>query len=375
MQGPYRGLLHLFSARTSLPSVCLAAFLAAFALPASGASTGAPSLSEPRATYVVLYANETPSDAGTTTNYSLLFDALRSAGRADAEKTIKILKDDARNFSALVDRQIASILAEARHGRFHAVIFTNNLARRGRFLLARAAREPSEEAAFADLTPADTEILRSSPLSRPEALRSALGMLSALPNAETSDFALITSSHGDADTVIMPRVFADFSSVDRETLVRALTVPQDRGESGASGLARFGISKVEYWDALARGAPELRFPLVVRESCKSGILTWREFSAIPMAVGVVAHSGNRNIKIDHLDYARLFADLAPSESVAEQLEVRLRAQKLHVDNRYGIFFRLARRHVAGILPFALFVPLAVWLIWYWRRSFASRTSS
>jgi hypothetical protein len=314
---------------------------------------------------LIFYANETPPDAVSSVNYELLFDALRASGNPELARQVDVLKSDAARFPALVERQIGIIAAAAGEGRFTALIFTNALARRGKFLLLETGATARELEAFQALGVPSSGLLEASPLARPEALRAALGIAAALPQTRGRPAILITSSHGDDAMAVMPRVVADLSRVDRDAFVAALRTPG--AASRASHAVPIGISKVRYWDVLSRVGGDIQFALVFREACRSGITSFAEYASLPSNVVRIAHTGRRDIKVDEVDYAKLFFGLSSERKLSQQLDERLRLQGIELSSPLETLVTLAWQAMASAAPATLFVPLVVWIVWATRR--------
>ena len=107
---------------------------------------------------------------------------------------------------------------------------------------------------------------------------------------------VITNSHGGRDMALIPRVNADLSQTGAALAMREMLELDDNGAPPAWAQPQ-GTSKLAYWQVLedvsvARG---VRFPLVFRETCISGIRSFTELFAIPDSVGVIAHSGTGDI--------------------------------------------------------------------------------
>lgn len=312
--------------------------------------------SQPRQV-IVYYANETSPTAPASPNYQKLFEYLRISHPDWAETVITALTKDAELYPAHVERQIGVIARAAQDMATDAVIFTNDLARKGLFRLVRSTGETLEVPAFRDLQLAPNPILDESPLSRPETFAEALAILARLPETKERGVILITSSHGDETKAIIPRVTADLSRTDPQALASA--VQQD--EEPILWAVESGISKAAFWEILATAGSKLSFSLIFRDACRSGVGTFSEYSRIPTNVAMIAHTGSRDIKLDEIDYAALFADASGTTPLAPQLEERLAAQGIEISSPRMILTGLMMSALRRVAPFLLFLPLLAWL--------------
>lgn len=310
---------------------------------------------------IVYYANETARTAPASPNYQKLFEYLRRRRPDWAETVINALKTDAELYPAHVDRQIGVISRAAQELATDAVIFTNDLARKGLFRLVRATGETLEMPAFRGLQLAPNPVLDESPLSRPEIFAEALAILARLPETKERGLILITSSHGDETKAIIPRVTADLSRTDPQALARAVEQSSLSDEKTVLWAVESGISKAAFWEILGTSGSKLSFSLILRDACRSGVGSFSEYSKIPTNVAMLAHTGSRDIKLDEIDYAALFANISGTTPLASQLEARLAAQGIEISSPRMILTQLMTSALYRVAPFLLFLPLLAWL--------------
>jgi hypothetical protein len=316
---------------------------------------------------LVFYANETTRDAASSENYQRLFGALRSSGNANAERWVSILTRDAELFPAIVERQVELISQVAKASGFTAIIFTNALARRGLYRVIQSTGAEIDRPAFKTLKPAPSIVLAGYPLARPEALREAIDIVAGLPETQRRNVVLVISSHGDETMALMPRVVADLSRVARETFIAALRSRTHSDHMPTPWVTRdAGVSKQAFWQILNNTGRPLRFSMIVLDSCQSGVLTYSEYSEIPINLGKVAHSGNRYIRRDEISYDALFGGYSGEQLLSEHMAKQLRAQGIEVVPRRDLLLPLIARSILNISPFALVLPLLLWLLWLTR---------
>jgi hypothetical protein len=314
---------------------------------------------------VVYYANETTAQAAQSGNYRLLLSALQRSSSPDAKPIADALKEDAKEFPALVEHQVERLLMVAKRRQFDLVVFTNALALDRNFLVYKAATGAVEIKTLPARPPAPSPALATAPLARPGYLRAALMQVGTLFPSNSIDIVLITISHGAGDLALTPRVFADLSLANATNLVAELSRPVPDAGGPPLWAAYPGTTKVEYWRALSEAARRygMRFPLVIREACESGVSSLRELLALPHSVGAVAHTGHALIIFSDLDDASLFdVDGGNADRLQHASQV-LAKSGLHVDRRPALWLELMETMFWRWYGYLFFLPMALWLAW------------
>lgn len=341
----------------------MALLAAAFCLLAdAGGSAGA---TASRQAVLIFYANETSQAAAHSENYAKVLGVLKRTGGAQADKATASILRDAERFPALVKRDIGDLLAAARRGKFDLAVFTNKMAFEHRYLLYRAATDTIEQQALAEIPATSSVILATSPLARPDVLRSALAAVAGQYPRNSIDAVLITDTHGSSDMALIPRVNADLSRRDAERQMQELLESDDNGVPPDWAELQ-GTSKLAYWRTIGDISAEygVRFPLAFREACASGLRTWREYGMLPESVGLFAHSAMGELDSAGISYADIFADVRPDADWPPILAAGLRDHGIHVNSRWTVWLWVALIDVGLVPPFLFFIPLAAWLIWY-----------
>jgi len=354
---------HVPARRTRRPGpagIWVLAVVAALA----GSAAWAKGAAAPRKPIVVYYANETTQQAFESANYATLLSVLGRSTNPIAATIAANLVVDARGFPASVVSDMQSLAAAARHYQFDLAIFSNALTMGGVYLILRADAQAPEVHDLPPQPPASTTVLATSPLSRPDYFALALREVGTRYPAHGLDVVLVTNSHGDDDMALIPRVFADLAAANSAELARELDA-EAGDNSRPYSVAHQGTGKIEYWRVLAQASAAygMRFPLVFRAACESGIASWAEFFAIPDTVGVVAHTGMETIEAGQIDFGALFA------SGAKRLDVRriaaeLERRGIHADSRATVWTWALRGSLYALPAIVFFVPLAAWLAWY-----------
>ena len=318
---------------------------------------------------VVYYANETSSEASASDNYRALLAALRSSGNEAGTQIAHDIESDSKIFWTVVQKDQEALFTAAKNIGFDLAYFDNTKTLKGHFL--QFDREVGEirQLQFPALSPADNPILATSPLSRPEALRSALASVASLYPARDLDIALITFTHGSADMAIIPRVSTNLTAPDAQR--EFLEQLSGSGGSQAPAWAKIqGISKREYWQIIAdasrtdaNGVSRVRFPLVFRQSCASGLLNWSEFRSIPDSVRTVAHSGMQNMHLEQMDYRAIFSNFGPASAWLETFKSRIEASNVQVQTRRTLWIRPVMTNLGSVNLVFFFVPLMAWIGW------------
>jgi len=322
---------------------------------------------------LVYYGDETSAQAAQSENYAALLEVLRSSESPRASVVAENIVKDAEKFPLLVKRDIEALKAQAKRLGFDLAIFTNALAFDGAYQIHRAATGKTETHKLPDIPPTSSPILATSPLSRPEYLRAALLSVSALYPAGSLDMVLITNGHGGRDVTLMPRVNADLSQAGAALAMRQMLESDDNGVPPAWARIQ-GTSKLAYWQILSdvSAAHDVRFPLVFRETCVSGIRNFTELFAVPNSVESIAHSGTGNLDGWSLDYGEMLGSVAPGSDWIAGLADALKDRGVQVDSGATSWFGVLFVALRGIPSVVFFVPLVLWLAWYASRHYRRR---
>ena len=339
----------------------LALFLWGLALAGVGTATA-----EVRRPLLVYYGDETSAQAAQSENYAALFEVLRNSDSPRAAKVAKSIATDAEKFPLLVQRDIDALKVQARRLGIDLAIFTNALALEAEYQLFRAQAGVTETHRLPDIPPTSSTILSTSPLSRPEYLSAALLSVAALSPANSLDIVLITNGHGSRDMALIPRVNADLSQAGAALAMREMLESNDNGTPPAWAQPE-GTSKLAFWQVLENvtAAHGVRFPLVFREACFSGIRSFTELFAVPGSVGFIAHSATGSLD-------RVESGL---RAITRDCKSRLRLDRVLVGKsrtrrdprRYvghGVVRRAVRVVLRNIPIVVFFIPIALWISWY-----------
>lgn len=325
---------------------------------------------------LVYYGDETSAQASQSENYASLLEVLKSSESPRAAAVAESIVKDAEQLPRLVERDIEALKGQAERLGFDLAIFTNALAFDGKYQMFRAETGVTETHALPDIPPTSSTILATSPLSRPEYFRAGLLSVAALYPAGSLDMVLITNGHGERDVTLMPRVNADMSQSGAALAMRQMLETDDNGVPPAWARIQ-GTSKREYWEILAEvsAAHDVRFPLVFRETCVSGVRSFAELFAVPSSVGLIAHSGTGNIDGWDLDYAEMLGSVAPGSDWIGSLAASLEDRRVHVDSWASAWPGVLLVALRGIPIFVFFVPLAIWVLWFGLRLVRGRRQS
>ncbi len=165
-----------------------------------------------RTQVLIYYGNETSQQAAQSANYAKLLSILHNSTSATAATLARNILSDTTEFSAVVQRDADALLAAGRRLKFDVVVFTNDLALKGHYWFYRGATGALETRTLPPMPEAASDVLATSPLSRPEVLRMAVLETGSLYPANSIDAVLIVNSHGSDEMLLMPRVSADLST-------------------------------------------------------------------------------------------------------------------------------------------------------------------
>ena len=341
-------------------SPILALFLWGLALSGVGTATA-----EVRHPLLVYYGDETSAQAAQSENYAALFEVLRNSDSPRAAKVAKSIATDAEKFPLLVQRDIEALKVQARRLGIDLAIFTNALALDAEYQLFRAQAGVTEKHRLPDIPPTSSTILSTSPLSRPEYLSAGLLSVAALYPANSLDIVLITNGHGGRDMALIPRVNADLSQTGAALAMREMLESNDNGAPPAWAQSQ-GTSKLAFWQVLENvtAARGVRFPLVFREACFSGIRSFTELFAVPGSVGFIAHSATGSLDGWNLDYAQLLGTVSPGSDWIGSLSANLEREGIHVDTWATASLGVLRVVLRNISIVVFFIPIALWISWY-----------
>jgi hypothetical protein len=317
---------------------------------------------------LVYYADETTPEAAQSQNYAALLDILRSSANPRAATVAASIIADADRFPRLVRRDIDALQREAQRLGFDLAIFTNALAFEGNYLLFHADTGITETLKLPAIPSTPSLILATSPLSRPEYLRAGLLSVTALYPNNSLDLVLITNGHGGRDMALIPRVNADLSQAGAAMAMREMLESDDNGTPPAWARPQ-GTSKLAYWQILheVSAAHGVRFPLVFRETCVSGVRSFTELFAVPDSVSLIAHSGTGDLNGWDLDYAQMLGTVAPGSDWIGSLSADLKARDVHVETWATAWFGVLLVTLRSIPIVVFFIPLVLWIAWYaWR---------
>jgi hypothetical protein len=313
---------------------------------------------------VLYYANETSLAASASENYRALLVALRAAGNEAGTEIARSIESDSHVFRTVVQKDLADLLVAARRLGLDLAFFDNDKALKGQFAhLGRGSGE-MRLLPLPALPPTANPILETSPLSRPEALRAALSAVAALYPGQDLDIVLITFSHGSSKMAIIPRVSTNLTTPDAQREFLQQLSGSEHAQPAAWAKIQ-GIDRNEYWQILAEASQSTRikFPLVFRQSCASGLQSWSELLALPGSVAALAHSGLHNMHLKQIDYGTMFVGSSEEGNWLEAFKSRLAASNVYVETRRTLWVAPTLTELASVSLFYYFVPLLAWLAW------------
>lgn len=320
-------------------------------------------------TIVVYYAGETTEAAVGSPNYRALVATLEASSSPSAAGALRSLKIEAEVFLKLIDSDIAILRLAAARLDVDLLVFTNRLAAAGRY--AVQTRDGWSERTFDLPTPASADaVLDFAPLARATSLRAGLDVMARSARSSGDELVLIVKAHGDETMAVMPRVVADLSRPGTaQELLAQLDVVQHPDAERPAWAQPKGITKIELWQELRRAAAQhgLHFSLVVLDSCRSGLLTLDQYRQVPSEVDVVVHSGREDIAFGQVDYAIAFRDVSAGVSPAASIAVGLGKSGLLAEGPAKRFYRSTLLLLAQIPIFLFFLPIALWVAWYFVR--------
>ena len=183
---------------------------------------------------LVFYANE--STAGTISQRAI--QSLSSdAGQAEIAERIQ---EDLKTFQASTDRYIRQIQRAAEVTDLEAVIFTNRLARKGRYQLHRAEAADDQEKSLASFDIPLTARQLDQPLCDADVFRQALNCVAESFDPATHHVVLISYSHGSNKLALTNLVDAKLTNAQAPN---SGTETQKRGDLGTTKSSNLGITR------------------------------------------------------------------------------------------------------------------------------------
>ena len=323
---------------------------------------------------IVYYGNETTPQAFQGDNYATLLRILRADGSAAALASAEELTLEARVSHEVSIRDSDILRRYARRAGADIAVFSNEAAVAGRYQYQRQGQAAVEERSLPAMVPAANRILAFSPLARRDVFRAALEEVTSLYPPDTLDVVLIVKSHGTPEMALTPRLSADMSMTTETEVIRQFFAPPESATPAPWARIQ-GIDKLDFWPVLAdlgsrRG---VHFPLVFREVCESGLVSWAEFAIVPPNVGRIAHSAMDTMSAAGIDLSPLARDGGRFVDWVGPLVATLGEQGVHIDDKFTIWRWLVLEDLRS-LPFAVyFVPLVLWLGWQAWRHFNVRS--
>jgi hypothetical protein len=168
----------------------------------------------------IFYANETGCSQDELQNYKTVIGWLRSANHHKARTIAAQLETDLNSFPARVNAEIGTICDRLpkTSPNLSGVLFSNHLARSGKFLVLRAGAQAFEEASIS-LGDSDDPVLKSNPLSNRLAMRRAFREVANRFDPQHHDFILVTNSHGSPIMAVTPRLGVWHKHTNRDELL------------------------------------------------------------------------------------------------------------------------------------------------------------
>ena len=313
-------------------------------------------------TVVVYYANGTTAQAINSEPYQSLLNILAASGRMIGTDLAAALTQDARAFSSSVQHKATEFLTQARRRKFDLAIFTNELALAHQYVFFSADAQRLDNLSFVPTSNSTHPFLKTAPLAQAEALRQALLDVVRHYPATPLRVLLIVHSHGTHDMALMPRVSMDLDHATPQEIATAL----DAGaQATPPDWARLqGTTKAEFWRVLRdidATYNNVSFPLVVRASCESGLGSWQEYFAIPGNIGLIAHTGMRQLDMRSEPLDLIFGNGDGSLSL-QDLSPAIRRAGFDVDTTTSLAAWLVPVTLWQIPVFVYFIPAIVLLI-------------
>jgi hypothetical protein len=331
----------------------------------------------PRHTTIVYYANETVKQVSDLVQFAKLQAILRRSRSQAGDRLIKKLQGDVELYPQIVERESAALQAMAKRSYTNLAIFSNKLALEGHYLFYDAESDTLQRHTFAIGQKEDGPFIALAPLSRPDVLREALETAVRAASQPVSSVVLFVNSHGTIETALMPRINVDLSIATEDEILQ-------RVRSGSAGepprwAMPHGTSKIEFWSILGQisGGQNVRFPLVVRLACQSGLSSRAELAAIPPSVERFAHTGLSSPSTGDIDLAAAFSKAKGTDWLASMPDA-LRDAGFKVDTPQSLSLWLIPIALRQIPIIVYFLPVFGWFVWIairWTRASVRITGS
>lgn len=331
----------------------------------------------PRHTTIIYYANETVKQVSDLVQFARLQAILRRSRSQAGDRLIKMLQGDVELYPQIVERESSALQAMAKRSHTNLAIFSNKLALEGRYLFYDAESDTLQRHIFAIGQKEDGPFIALAPLSRPDVLREALETAVRAASQPASSIVLFVNSHGTIETALMPRINVDLSIATEDEVLQ-------RVRSGSAGepprwAMPHGTSKIEFWSILGQisGGQNVRFPLVVRLACQSGLSSRAELAAIPPSVERFAHTGLSSPSTGDIDLAAAFSKTKGTDWLA-RMPAALRDAGFNVDTPQSLSLWLIPIALRQFPIIVYFLPLFGWFVWIairWMRASVRITGS
>ncbi len=310
-----------------------------------------------RGVVFIYVASETAPNEAESENYRALIELLRRQGHEKLDQIAESLVRDLERFPAAVDEEI-DVLGRRLPGLTGvapaAVVFTNRLLRRGRYLEYRPGWPGLQKVPLSFPIPRlENPIAASNPVCNPEVFSLLLTETARRFDPSYYEFVLMTKSHGNPEMAMTPRVSRLASDIKPEDLA-ALAGIGDRSASDHAAVPRLGISRRQYFDLLnEQGRTEgMEFALVYIEACQGHFaeaLKERLPANVRRAYVTAGGAQYRNV-----DFERLFDRMAEGVPLADALEQQL------ADRQPGVMHTPPWRRWLWL---GFWLPLVAWLVW------------
>lgn len=310
---------------------------------------------------LIFYANETSPSGLESTNYETFITWLHQIDTEKSRTIARALERDASDFPEAVAAEVTVISDAILEGRINSslVLFTNELARQGKFLVVSPTAGSRQESI--EISPTSSLVLTGNPLSRSEVLETALTRVSEVFPADEYEYVLITKSHGSLEFALTPRLHRDFRDWNLEKLRQSL------GDDQPELLETFGITKQELFAAIERAGQlhHMTFKLIFIESCR-GVFDSTTIERFPSNVERLYASGDRYLQYQTLDYELAVDEARELGSLREPIDRQLRT-------KYLAIFRSPSR--TSYWSWAWFMPLLVALGYWVNKTWKKRAHS
>jgi hypothetical protein len=332
----------------------------------------------------IYYANEMAPDAAEAARVANYTKWLRETGNSDVISSAEGIEGDLTKFPSQVDRETAAIRAghgDATSNRPAVVIFTNRLAREGKCETAPSNEPGDFQTVDFQLSANRRGLYHAYPLSAKEVFQAAMNRVAELYSPSEYEFVLVAKSHGSANLAIGPKyqyiaesdqresfddqmlkLFAsrgivvkkgDLSLEENTTMSleenttmsveenstmsleenTTMSIDDDAVSTATnrSNVGSYGVTKVSLVATLTSMSQtkEMRFPVLLLESCKSQLSSEQREQLTgnnAKVVGQLWTSDDKGLPYETCDYVRIFASLSENKTFAEALSDLLTEQ-------------------------------------------------